>query len=616
MQEYLKGMESFLDVESEVMGAFLNRARTAGAAAPAAASSSPREYPLLGTITSLVPGQELTAIRELSQENDIFLRDHALGGPVSLTSPELRPMVVLPLTMSMEILAEAAAALMPGRVLVGMRDIQAHHWIRVEDTPVSLQISARAVAGSPYEVSVQVRNLADAATQKASMPVIQGTMIFGDAYPAPPTVSPIPLSAERVSRLASTELYDGRLMFHGPCFQGVLSVDRSGKNGVQGQLCTLPTANLFRSNPNPRFVTDPVVLDAAGQLVGFWAAEYFDRGFVVFPYHLEKLRIYGPNRPSGQRLTCRVVLQLQGNEGIRSEIVIAAADGTVWMQLEGWADRRFDPPPQFHQAWIAPQEAMISQPWHTPLAGFHDKAAFECCRLESLFEPGASLWKELWASLVLTRQERKAFRELRGPEHRRMEWLSARTAAKDAMRSFLRRRHGLELLPADIEITHDEHGRPMARGPWTQGLRTVPEISLSHSEGLAVALVGDGGDGRRFGIDVQALRELAPDFETTALTAEERRLLNAVPQSIRAEWLLRLWCVKEAISKALGRGLIGGPGNVRILELNTQTGRVEAMPHGDLAAAVPEASGLKMPAHTAREGAYVLATAMYQKRTQ
>jgi len=614
MQEYLKGMEEFLDVEMQVIGAFLNPARAVETGSAVADSLSPQAFPLLGTITSLVPGQELTALRQLSQEDDVFLRDHALGGPVSLTDPELRPMVVLPLTMGMEILAEAAAALMPGHLLVGMRDVQAHHWVRVDETPVNLQISARRIASSTHEVSVQVRNLADATTQKGPMPDIEGTVIFGDEYPTPPSVSAIPLNAERVSRLASAELYDGRLMFHGPCFQAVVSLDRSGQNGVIGQLCTLPTGNLFRSMPNPQFVTDPVVLDAAGQLVGFWAAEYFERGFVVFPYFLERLRIYGPNRPPGQRLACRVTSELNGNEGIRSEIVIAGADGTVWMQLEGWTDRRFDPPPQFHRAWIAPHEAMISSPWHTPLAGVHDKNAFECLRLESLFEPGVGLWKELWASLILTRQERQIFRGLRGPEHSQIEWLCGRTTAKDTMRSFLRRRYGLALLPADIEIIQDEHGRPMAQGPWTQRLPRVPELSLSHSGGLAVALAGDGSDGRRFGIDVEAIRELTPDFETTVLRADEKRLLNAVPQSIRAEWLLRLWCVKEAVAKALGRGPVEGLSDVRILDLCTQTGRVEANLRGDLAAAVPEASGLKLSVYAARDGAYVVATALYEKR--
>jgi acyl transferase domain-containing protein/phosphopantetheinyl transferase len=613
MQEYLKGMETFLDVETQVMGAFLNRSRNVPA-------PSTREFPLLGSLTSMIPGQELTAERQLSQETDLFLRDHALGGPVSVTDPELRPMIVLPLTMSMELLAEAGAALMPGHVLVGMREIQARHWIQVDHAPVKLQISARRLGNasqrSIQEVSVQVRNVSDSTAQKNAAPVIEGIMIFGQGYPQSPAASKFMLAGERTSHLASHELYDGKRMFHGPCFQGVTSIDRTGQNGVIGQLQTLPTEHLFRSIPNPRLVTDPVVLDAAGQLVGFWTAEHLNRGFVVFPYRLERLHIYGPNRPAGEHFTCSVNLQLLGNEGIRSDIEIARADGTVWMQLEGWADRRFDPPQRFHRAWTAPNESTMSEPWQTPLAGMAAGATgYACCRLESLFEPGSSLWKELWASLVLSRKERKTFAELRGPEHRQIEWLSGRTAAKDAVRGFIKQQYGLALLPADVEIVQDEHGRPVVQGPWVQQLPAAPEVSLSHTEGMAVALAGDGKHGHRLGIDIQQIRDLKPDFETLALTTDEQRILNTVPPSTRPEWLLRLWCAKEAIAKALGRGLMEGPLSVRILSLNVQTGIVGAQPAGKLAEAVPEAAGKELQAYTAREERYVVASVVYEKRT-
>jgi acyl transferase domain-containing protein/phosphopantetheinyl transferase len=581
MEEYFKGMEAFLDVEKQVMEAFLKRSRQP--------SLPPREFPLLGTISSMAPSQELTAVRELSLENDLFLRDHALGGQISLTCPELRPLIVLPLTMSMEILAEAAAALMPAKVLVGMRAVQARQWIQVNDSPVQLQISARRMASSLNEVSVQVR------TEKNTLPVVEGIMIFGDGYPVPPKKSASPLTAERTSRLATTNLYDGRLMFHGPCFQGVRSVDRSGENGVIGQLRTLPTGNMIRSVPNPHFVTDPVVLDAAGQLVGFWAAEYLQSGFVVFPYHLEQLRIYGPNRTAGKQLTCRVSLQLKGNDGIRSDIEIAGVDGAAWMQLEGWADRRFDPPPRFHRAWTTPREAMMSDPWQTPLADIRGKGDFECCWLNSLFEPGGSLWKDLWASLVLTRQERKDFAERREPERLQIEWLTGRTVAKDATRSFLRKYHGIDLLPADIEIKQDEHGKPIATGPWQEHLRAAPELALAQSEGMAVALVSESSEARRFGLDVQAMRD-DPHHAASALAAQEERLLNAIPQPVRTEWLFRLSCAKHAALKLLDQA--------RILALDTRTGAVEML---------SEASGEKLLAYTAREGAFVTAVAINER---
>ncbi len=589
MQEYFKGMQAFLDVETQVMSAFLNRSRTAQNANGALSVPS-RDFPLLGAIRSLVPFEELTAVRQVSPQNDLFLRDHALGGPISLTCPDLRPLTVVPLTMSMEILAEAAAAIMPGKLLIGMRDIRAHQWIQVDDTPVDLEISARRLAHPPTEVSVQVR--------QGAVPVIEGIMIFGDDYPTSPAASVVPLQAERTSRLASAKLYDGALMFHGPSFQAVAGVERSGQNGVIARLLTLPAGNLFRSTANPQFVTDPVVLDAAGQLVGFWAAEYLSRGFVVFPYHLEKLRIYGTNPMAGAQLPCRVTLQLIRNEAIRSDIEIGGIDGKVWMQLEGWMDRRFDPPPRFHRAWTAPREHMMSEPWPAPLSALPASDALECYRLEPLFDPGVALWKELWASLILSRRERSHFAELGEPEHLQLDWLRGRTVAKDAIRSFLRKHHDLDLLPADIEISEDAEGRLIGAGPWTARLRVPPQVFLAQTEKMAVAVAGNGSTGQRVGIDIQTLREPEPDREVSGLNPGEQQLLGAVPASIRPEWNLRFACAKNAAAKALGP--------VRIHAFDPQTGMVEA---------VCETSGEKLMASTAREGACIVAITFYQKRT-
>ena len=35
-------------------------------------------------------------------------------------------------------------------------------------------------------------------------------------------------------------------------------------------------------------------------------------------------------------------------------------------------------------------------------------------------------------------------------------------------------------------------------------------------------------------------------------------LLAALPPDLRQEWALRMWCAKEAVGKALGRGLSAG----------------------------------------------------------
>ena len=597
MEQYFKTMEAFLDAETQVMGAFLHRvqpSRTGLASAP-----PQREFPLLGNITSIVQGQELTAVRQLSLHDDLFLRDHALGAPVSVTDPELRPLIVLPLTLSMEILAEAAAALMPGQLLVGMRDIQAHHWIQVDDAPVNLQITARRIANSNSEVSVQVRNLAGKIGQTVPAPVIEGVMIFGANYAVPPNSSTITFENERTSSLSSVAPLRWQTDVSWPVLPWCRERRPFGRKWRGWATSYLASSeSVLVASESPQSVTDPVLLDAAGQLVGFWAAEYLQSGFVVFPYHLERLRIYGPNRPPGERFACNVNLQLKGANAIRSDIEIAGGDGTVWMQLEGWADRRFDPPRRFHQAWIAPREVTIGEPWQTPFAALRDKLPFECYRLESLFEPGASLWKELWASLVLSRQERQAFGELKGSERSQMQWLSERTVAKDAVRSFLRKHHRIELLPADIEIGQDEHGGTFARGPWTQQLDAVPALALAHEDGMPVALAADGGHGRRIGLGIESVRELPADFENSVLNAAERHLLNAMTQSTRAEWILRLHCARLATGRAVGRRV-----NLTIVAVNEHTGEVD----------VTEDSGQRVLVYTAREQTRVVAIAILKR---
>ena len=96
-----------------------------------------------------------------------------------------------------------------------------------------------------------------------------------------------------------------------------------------------------------------------------------------------------------------------------------------------------------------------------------------------------------------------------------------------------------------------------------------PELSLagldcnwSHSgDRLAVAL----GEGVRVGIDIEAIRprpralELARRYFAPA----ESDALAALPAERREAAFLRLWCAKEAVLKAHGRGLAFGLDRLR-----------------------------------------------------
>ena len=132
--------------------------------------------------------------------------------------------------------------------------------------------------------------------------------------------------------------------------------------------------------------------------------------------------------------------------------------------------------------------------------------------------------------------------------------------------------HGLDLLHAEIEILPDEQGAPVVVCPALDGL-CAPAVSLAHTHGHAAALAAIGTPGAGLGIDIERLVPRAQGFAEVALTAAERRLLEALPADRTEEWLLRVWCAREAAGKALGTGLTGNAGVPRAaaLDLGSET---------------------------------------------
>jgi phosphopantetheinyl transferase/acyl carrier protein len=612
----LQEMIDFLETDREAQGCKLPAEQVTGSGSEQAEAHRAPSLPFIGRVVSSVAGEEVVVLREIDLDEDIFLRHHTLGGQVSAADQGLMALPVMPLTMSMEMLAEAAALLVPNRVVVGMRDIRAHRWVTFHEHRLLLQMVARRQ--SPDEVRVELREAGDPAPARATVtPIVEGIVLFANEYPDPPQGRGLSLRSEHASRWAPEQLYTEG-MFHGPSFQGVISLDRWGEDGAEATLQALPDGQLFRSEPHPTFLIDPVLLDAAGQLVGYWAAECLEAGFNVFPFRVEALHLYGPALPAPQRARCQARISLLGDTRVQSDIDVVASDGKMRMQLVGWEDRRFELPEAFYQVRLSPREALLSTPWPTPVARFPAPQTFECCLLQGLPDDFLSghgmIWQRVLAHLILSRQERETWRGLKGPAKRRSEWLLGRAVAKDAVRLYLRRRRGMELYPADIEIESDEHGRPLAQGAWAAALEDVPALSLAHSGGVAVAIAGDSSLG--IGVDIERLgRASLEEIEGLAFTHEERDLLASMGDSEREEWALRLWCAKEAAAKALGRGMVGGPLGLVACEPDIQSGMVRVALAGKMAGLFPELEGRPITAYTAREGGLVVAAALVMRGT-
>ena len=116
------------------------------------------------------------------------------------------------------------------------------------------------------------------------------------------------------------------------------------------------------------------------------------------------------------------------------------------------------------------------------------------------------------------------------------------------------------LLPDDggpPRIIRGEHGRPRLQPPHDRW-----DCNWSHSgEGLFVA----AGHKLRLGVDVERARPLprAGEIARQFFAREEAEWLAALPPAARRHAFVRLWCAKEAVLKAHGRGIRFGLDRVR-----------------------------------------------------
>ncbi len=506
-----------------------------------------------GTILRHVPGSEVIVRRRVDLHEELYLNDHRFGPQLSEDDPQLGALPVVPLTVSIETMAEVAALLMPGLRVVGAKDIQASRWIDIEnaDAQVVLDITA-TVVDDGRSARVSIRHSSDDAIASAASPVAEATILFGSTFPDSPRPEEFRLRNHRASMHTAAELYSQRRMFHGPSFQGVVSLDAVGEDGLLAQLEVLPRDGLFRSNSSPRFHCDPFLLDAAGQLVGYWPIEHLDEGFVLFPIRIRELSLYRENLEPGERARCRLRISQITKRQLRADMDILAPDGKLWMRIVGWEDWRFYWAKDFYDFWRFPNKSVVSEEIDLGLADADQDIV--CRRLAPFGEIGTSIWENLWAHLIFNRQELVEYHSMpEGP--RRTEWIFGRAVAKDAVRVWVKRHYGIDLYPADVRIDKDERGKPVVGGHWIQRIGAAPNVSISHKGLVAVAAAAR----QTVGIDLESITPRGPGFENVAFDETERRILDGVNGRTREEWVARAWCAKEAAGKALGIGLNQGP---------------------------------------------------------
>jgi len=600
MMSYMDTMEHFLAVQSEVLGSLL--APAAGPAAPASGpaagvAASAGRFPLIGSIQEKVPGESLVARRVFDVREDLFLDDHALGTPVSRTDPTLRALPVMALVFSSEFASEAAAALFPDLKVIAVEDTRAHRPIFLDRGSVTLLARARRIGEQGGKVNVRVVVQQETAGSAVPFPtVFETSVVLADRYPAPPPSSapelvdlipPVGNGSAPASGSAWPSLYP-RWTFHGPLFQGVSSITRASSGGVDGTLSVPARAGLIRSRPDAVLEIDPVLLDSQGQAIWLWGSPRPFAGVSYLPYSVAALRLYGPPMPPGTPLLMK--MRVHRSEPWSVVLSSEAVDdqGNVRSALEAVALREFQITPALSRMMMQPLDHFFAEVQSLDLtlpgAGTRrlSMSMIQDFPLEIL-ESSFGVWRKALAFLVLGPPEREEWMALKGTVPREIQWLLGRAAAKDALRSHFHETAGRWFSATELLIRNDAAGRPVLSGAWRAELPGPAEVSISHTDGLVVAIAGAAEGGARVGVDAEKIRTPSQDLLDAAFSAADLAHLPPPARAAdpeRAEWIFRFWCAKEAVGKALGSGVSLDPRQFAIVQADAQTGVVAVRPPG------------------------------------
>ncbi len=519
MEAYFGVMEQFLDLQTEIIETYLQRRGQPSPAGTISVTTNPNPsatrppWPMLGDLIEFQPGQSLVMRRRLDLAEDTFVHDHTVGGRgASRVDPDQNGLPVLPMTFDLEILAEVASVLVPGKVVVAVEKVRLSRWLPYDiDEPTSIEVRAQRStldpAESPIRVEIEIRDLGNTRRPATSRWVVmQGQVVLDDQYPEPPHAKPWHLTHEMTSRVPLDVLYKN--LFHGPRFHGVRSTDRFGDEGIESQVEVLPRHNLFTSNPDPQFVLDPILLDVGMHPFASWHLEQEDQsGRILLPVEVGRLELFGPCPEVGSQLTSRGYIEDTSPRHFDHGMDLIYPDGRIWCRMHKARYWRFYVPfgdVNFHGP---KDEYFISQ----ECPEFPPTPTGPCLmRLELRPDILQLAMRMATAYVTLTPDELRQFRDLTGPEKEHNQWLYRRIVAKDALRTLWYWKTGTRLFPADIELEIDDQGHAGFRHRGQPDSPLQAFAAVVELEGVMFALAARTP---RVGLAIQPRSEMPADAD-------------------------------------------------------------------------------------------------------
>lgn len=479
----------------------------------------------------------------LNTDRHRFLLDHAIGGEVESRS-EAGRVCLVPLMVTLEIMAEGASLLLPHLQISRLTDIRAYKRIRTGNYELGLLLQLQVANETTVRASIFLGNGEKDDANKLASCIVE----FSPDLPS--AAAPLSWARQdpRTSRLSPNKLYGPGSMFHGPAMQSVTNIDSVSRRVIEGRINCRKEGNWF-TYPVPDLLLDPLLLDNSSQFVLYQMYEHDMPVTALLPFHIGSIELFqGYKLLRGATVYAQALLNSMTLRGTEAQIQLADAGGKIVARVNDISSRAIVLGSKARDFVMDPSGSLAGSIKMEGTGLSVIKAVFRA----DLPEDETAL--DWLTDYLLTECEQNEWRNTVRTEKRRLDRLMGRIAAKDAVRALMQEQCGIALKAADIEIRNTEQGDALvfldnARVPW------IPQISISHCSRVAVAVAEPPRKDRLAGIDLEEITERDAGFEELAFSPSERSWLAERPKSERSLHIARLWTAKEAAAKACGQGL-------------------------------------------------------------
>ncbi len=520
-----------------------------------------------------------------------FIGDAAYGASqLCYSDKNLRGLVLLSIPVGAEIMAETAMCVMPNRCLSAVEDFQCRRRVQFEKGRLKLFVRAERVASAdPKAAAVKVQVRDDSPNSEYTWPVMEATFFLSREMPASVPAQVESLSKPRSVHWSGRDIYPSKLGY-GPRLRGIVFAETWGEGGLDYEIEVPKRAGAVEYTRFPIWSVNPLLLQVVASGFSLWRSPERFRGAFSVPFRMRRLDFKGPLPKEGSRLNCYLRLTGVTPNSQLCDITVTGGDGNVVMEIGGWEEITERVAQPLCEMVLQPATSFLTERISNDALG--DPAtdvasAFVTDVPYRLFERNEELWLKIVSHVVLNSPERKEFAEMKGSASRRTEWLFGRIAAKEAVRRYLKDFYEARWSYADVQIWRNEAGKPIAIGDWRQYLTTKLDVAIAHTAQFVVAVAAANA---RVGVDVESVsRDLSAEFTRGVFTDDELDLAAETPNAAQA--IIRFWCAKEAVSKALGTGIRYSPREMLVTGYQSGTGRISVRLEGAWADAFKEFRG-------------------------